>query len=139
MEPVARHLIFHAAIVLTIGLLCGMPYGRAINRKAPGQTVHAWRVAHLALPIGAILMLAIAPVLAPFAVTNGLKWFIALSLIVSAYAFCFSLPLSAWVGHRGLSSQGPLKAKLVYLGNTLGAASSMLAAIALLYAAYVSL
>lgn len=139
MEPVARHLIFHAAIVLTIGLLCGMPYGRAINRKAPEHTVHAWRIAHLALPIGAILMLAIAPVLTPFAVSDGLKWFIALSLIVSSYAFCFALPLSAWVGHRGLSSQGPLKAKLVYLGNMLGAASSMLAAVALLYAAYVSL
>lgn len=139
MEPVARHLIFHAAIVLIIGLLCGMPYGRAINRKAAESVVHAWRVAHLALPIGAILMLAIAAVLTPFAVTDLVKWTIAASLIISSYAFCCSLLLAPLVGHRGLSSKGPFAAKLVYLGNMLGAGSSMIAAVVLLYAAYVSL
>jgi len=139
MEPVARHLIFHAAIVLIIGLLCGMPYGRAINRKASEPIVHAWRVAHLALPIGAILMLAIAAVLTPLAVADLVKWIIALSLIVSSYSFCFSLVLAPLVGHRGLSSKGPFAAKLVYLGNMLGAGSSMVAAVVLLYAAYVSL
>jgi len=139
MEPVARHLIFHAAIVLIIGLLCGMPYGRAINRKAAESVVQAWRLAHLALPIGATLMLAIAAVLTPLVVANSVKWAIALPLIVSSYGFCFSLPLAARVGHRGLTSQGPLAAKLVYFGNMLGAAGSMLAAIVLLYAAYISL
>lgn len=139
MEPIARTLVFHAAVVLIIGLLCGMPYGRAINRKASEQIVHAWRVAHLALPIGAILMLAIAGVLTPLAVTDWMKRIIALSLIFSSYAFCFSLLLAPLVGHRGLSSKGPFAAKLVFLGNTLGAVSSMFAAVALLYAAYVSL
>lgn len=139
MEPIARTLVFHAAVVLIIGLLCGMPYGRAINRKASEQIVHAWRVAHLALPIGAILMLAIAGVLTPLAVTDWMKRIIALSLIFSSYAFCFSLLLAPLVGHRGLSSKGPFAAKLVFLGNTLGAGSSMFAAVALLYAAYVSL
>ena len=139
MEPVARHLIFHAAIVLIIGLLCGMPYGRAINRKAPESIVHAWRVAHLALPLGATLMLAIAAVLTPLAVTATVKWVIAVALIVSSYAFCFSLLLAPLVGHRGLSSKGPLAAKLVYLGNMLGAVTSLIAGVALLYAAYASL
>ena len=56
MEAVARNLVFHGAIVLIIGLMCGMPYGKAINRKASEHTVQAWRIAHLALPIGAILI-----------------------------------------------------------------------------------
>lgn len=139
MEAAARHLIFHGAIVLIIGLLCGMPYGRAINRKAAEATVQAWRLAHQALPIGAILMFAVAAVLTPFEVTATLKWVIALSLIVSSYAFCFSLLLAPVVGHRGLSARGPLAAKLVYFGNSTGAFFSMVAAVVLLYAGYVSL
>ena len=139
MEPVARYLIFHAAVVLLIGLLCGMPYGRAINRKAPEHIVHSWRVAHLALPLGATLMLATAAILTPLAVAAGVKWLLAVALIVSSYAFSFALPLAAVVGQRGLSSQGPMVAKVVYFGNTLAAFLSMLAAIVLLYAGYVSL
>lgn len=139
MEPVARHLIFHAAVVLIIGLLCGMPYGRAVNRKAPEQVVHSWRVAHLALPLGAILMLAIAAILTSFTVAVSVKWVLAVALIVSSYAFSFSLPLAALVGQRGLSSKGPAAAKWVYLGNMLGASTSLMAAVVLLYAAYVSL
>jgi hypothetical protein len=139
MEPAARTLVFNAAIVLIIGLLCGMPYGRAINRKASESLVHSWRVAHLALPIGAMLMFAVAAILTPFVVTTTVKWLIAVALIVSSYGFCFSLLLAPLVGHRGLSSKGPLAAKLVYLGNMVGAMSSLLAAVALLYAAYVSL
>ena len=139
MEAAARHLVFHGAIVLIIGLMCGMPYGKAINRKASEHTVQAWRIAHLALPIGAILMFAVAAVLTPFMVTTTLKWVIAVSLIVSSYAFCFSLPLAAVTGHRGLSARGSFVAKLVYLGNSAGAFFSMLAALVLLYAGFVSL
>jgi hypothetical protein len=139
MEEAARNLVFHGAIVLIIGLMCGMPYGKAINRKASEHTVQAWRLAHLALPIGAILMIAVAAVLTPFMVSTTLKWVIAVSLIASSYAFCFSLLLAPVVGHRGLSARGPLAAKLVYLGNSAGAFFSMLAAVVLLYAGYVSL
>lgn len=139
MEAAARNLVFHGVIVLIIGLMCGMPYGKAINRKAAEATVQAWRLAHQAIPIGAILMFAVAAVLTPFDVTATLKWFIAVSLIISAYAFAFALPLAAVAGHRGLSSKGPFAAKLVYLGNTAGAFFSMLAALLLLYAGFVSL
>jgi hypothetical protein len=59
--------------------------------------------------------------------------------IVSSYAFCFSLPLAALVGHRGLSPRGPLLAKLVFAGNMLGAAASLFATLLFIDAAYVSL
>ena len=139
MEPSARHLAFHAAIVLLIGLLCGAPYARAINRNAASHIIHSWRVAHASLPAGAIVMLAVSAVLSAFAVTAQVKWIIAVTLIVSSYAFCFSLPLAAIVGHRGLSSQGPVAAKLVYAGNVLGAWTSVAAALVLVYAGFVSL
>lgn len=138
MDAAARHLIFHASIVLLYGLLCGVPYGRSIGRK-PEQVVHSWRVAHLSLPLGATLMLAVAGILSGLAVGAPIKWLIAVSLIVSSYAFCVSLTLAPLVGHRGLSAEGPRAARLVYAGNIIGALTSAVAAGALIFAAYSSL
>ncbi|MBC7730739.1 MAG: hypothetical protein H7306_02410 [Bacteriovorax sp.] len=120
MEPSARHLAFHGAVVLLFGLLCGGPYARAVNKVAPPHIVPAWRVEHASLPMGAILMISV-------------------SLAASSYAFCLSLPLEAAVGHCGLSSGGPLSARLVYAGNMLGAGASLVGAVALVYASLVSL
>ena len=139
MEQVARHLVLHGSIVLLIGLVCGAPYARAINRSAPAHVVHSWRVAHASLPLGAALMLAVAAVLSSLAVVTALKWFVAIALIVSSYAFCIALPLAAIVGHRGLSAEGPMAAKIVFAGNVLGAWASLLAAVAFAYAACVSI
>ena len=139
MDPSARYLVFHGTIILFVGLLCGAPYGRAINGRAETHIVHSWRVAHLGLPLDAILMFAVASLLASFAVVREIKQLIADLLIVSGYSFCVALPLAATVGHRGLSYRGPFKAKAVFLGNVLGAVTSLLASLALIYAAFESL
>ncbi len=139
MEAGARQLAFQGGIVLLIGLACGGPYARAVNRSAEPAVVNAWRVAHAALPIGAILMFSIAGVLSSFTTAASVKWFVAGAFIVSSYAFCVSLPLAALVGHRGLSSDGPPTAKLVFAANSVGAWTSVAAVLALIYAAFVSL
>jgi hypothetical protein len=139
MDTYSRQLVFHGAVVLLLGLLYGAPYGRAINRGASENIIHSWRVAHNSIPLGAALMFGVATILSQLHGSVSLKWIVAVSLIVSSYAFCVSLPLAAIVGHRGLSSRGPASAKLVYLGNVVGAVSSLVAAAALVYAAYVSL
>jgi hypothetical protein len=139
MDPSAHHLAFHGSIVLLLGLLCGAPYGRAINRDAPAHTIHSWRIAHASLPMGAMLMFAVAALLSSFAVVAEVKWFIAITLIISVYAFCISLPLAAIAGHRGLSLRGPLVAKVIFFGNMVGSIASLAASIALVYAGYESL
>lgn len=139
VEASARQLAFHGAIVLLIGLACGGPYARAINRNAQAKVIQSWRVAHAALPIGAILMFAVAALLPSFEVAGGVKWLVAGALIISSYAFCLSLPLAAIVGHRGLSSSGPASAKLVFMGNMVGAWASIVATVTLIYAAFESL
>jgi hypothetical protein len=139
MEPSARHLALHGAIVLFIGLVCGGPYGRAINRSAPAHIIQSWRVAHASLPMGGILMLAVAGLLSHFSAEVYVKWLISLAFIASSYAFCVSLPLAAVVGHRGLSGQGPPAAKIVFAGNVVGAWLSAVGTIALIYAAFASL
>lgn len=139
MVPSARHLVFHGTIILLIGLLCGAPYGRSINGSTASRIVHSWRVAHLSLPIGAILMFAVAPLLGTFAVGGEIRRLIADLLIVSGYSFAVALPLAAMVGERGLSPRGPLVAKVVFSGNILGVVTSLLASLALIYAAFESL
>ena len=83
-------------------------------------------------------MLAIAAVLSSFQVSQFVKWLIASSLIASSYAFCVSMPLAAITGHRGLTRDGLGLQKLVYFGNILGAVTSLISALALLHAAFVS-
>lgn len=139
MPSSARHLVLHAAIVLLFGLLLGGPYARAINRGAAANIIHSWRVAHLSLPLGAILMLAIAPLLGTFAVPPAVQWTIAVALIVSAYGFCVSTPLAAITGERGLVRGASGAAAWVYAGNMLGVAGSVVSAVLLVYAAACSL
>jgi hypothetical protein len=139
MDTYSRQLVFHGAVVLLVGLLCGAPYGRAVNRKAPEHIVHSWRVAHGSIPLGAALMFGVAAVLSHLRGGAPLKWAVAVFLIVSSYAFCLSLPLAAILGHGGLSSHGPTSAKLVYIGNVIGAVSSLAGAVAFMYTAYISL
>lgn len=139
MDPSSRHLVFHGAIVLLFGFLLGGPYGRAINRNAAEQVVRAWRVAHASLPIGALVMLAVGALLSFTPAPAAVKWFVVASLIVSSYAFCVSLPLAALTGHRGLASEGPLAAKVVYAGNILGAVTSVAGSAGFVYATFLAL
>ncbi|KAF0815076.1 hypothetical protein IGB42_00153 [Andreprevotia sp. IGB-42] len=139
MEPVAKHLAFHASIVLLLGLLFGAPYAKAIKRGAEAHIVRSWQVAHVSLPLGATLMIATSAILSSLAVGTATKWALAIALIVSSYSFCVALPLGALLGHRGLSSSGPIGAKVVYAGNLLGAWASLVAAVILVYACFISL
>ena len=136
MDPSSRHLAFHGAIVLLFGLLLGAPYARAIKRGDAAHVVNSWRVAHLSLPIGAVLMLSVAALLPALAASLPVQWVIAAALIISAYGFCLATPLAAITGQRGLDASGSGLGKWVYIGNMVGAVSSIVAAIALLYATF---
>ena len=139
MEESARYLMFHAVVVLLSGLLAGIPYGRAILKKSNERLIDAWRVSHSALPMGAILLLVISVSFSGLNVAVNLKWIISILFIISGYGFMVALILGPIVGHRGLSSRGPLVAKLVYSGNLLGAITSLFGTVMLLYAAWLNL
>ncbi|MFV1985078.1 MAG: hypothetical protein ACC657_16135 [Thiohalomonadales bacterium] len=96
-------------------------------------------MAHAALPIGAILMLVISVSFASLNVATNLKWVISILFIVSAYGFMLALLVGPVVGYRGLSSKGPIAAKLVYSGNFLGAITSLFGTLILLYTAWLNL
>ena len=100
MEESARYLMFHAVIVLLFGLLAGIPYGRAILKKSNERLIDAWRVAHAALPMGAILLLVVSVSFSSLNVSINLKWIISVLFIISGYGFMLALLLGPVVGHK---------------------------------------
>ena len=102
--------IIHVTVILLLALLAGIPYGRAILKKKADSHIFTWRVAHSALTMGTILMLALVPILSQLNVGLRIMWFIATLFIASGYAFTLALYLRPTVGYRGLSSRGPLPA-----------------------------
>ena len=139
MDIQARYLVFNSALVLLAGLIVGVPYGRAVHRKAPDDVIRAWRLAHDTLTVGPTLALAIAAVLSSLGAGAPIKSWIAWMWAMSNYGFCVSLPLAAMVGQRGRTLEKPLSNQLVFAGNMVGLGASSVGTVLLLYAAYVSL
>lgn len=139
MEEPARHLLLHGVIILLLGLLAGIPYGRALLKKEQDKLITAWRVAHSALSMGAILMFSLVSILPMLNVDLTIKWYIVVLFIVSGYSFTFALYLGPIVGHRGLIYRDPLLAKAVYFGNSTGALTSLLGTLFLLVGAWKTL
>ena len=139
MNEVMKQLIFHGSVILLIGLLAGVPYGMAILKKRSENTVHIWRMAHLTMPIGAILLFAIASFITFLEVTNTIQWTMAILFIVSVYAFGFAMIIGASSGERGLLFRGPVIAKIAHVGHMVGVLTSLAASTVLLYTAWVTL
>ena len=126
-------LLFHGAIVMLIGLLSGIPYGSAINKKQDESIIRAWRVAHSGLAMGGTTMVAMAAAIDLLNINaialNILVW----SSVISGYGFCLALPYGAWVGQRGLAMGKTLQSNIVYVGNILGAWGSLISTLALIF------
>jgi hypothetical protein len=127
-------LLLSGSLVLLIGLLAGYPYGKAITRRASEPIVRAWRLAHSSLAIGGTTSLATGAVLPWLHAGGWERPVIAWSLVLSGLAFSIALPYGAWKGHRGLVAEGPFDNWVVYGGNVVGALSSLVGAVALVYA-----
>lgn len=139
MAAPAHYLLFHGSIVLLIGLLCGIPYGMAITQKQSDEAIRAWKLAHGALSLGGTTLIGIAAILSSLKVNELIQWLLSITLIVSGYGFCFALTMEPFAGDRGLSWTGVWSNKVVFVGNVIGALSSLIGSVILVYASYVSL
>jgi len=131
-----KQLVFHGAVILFIGFLCGAPLGSAIVRKKSEETVRAWRVAHTSLVAGGMLLLVVAGIVDRLWMDAWSMIAMVCTLVVGGYAFVVSLPLAAWSGHRGLSSAPPVLNRVVYAGNMLGALALLVGGALLVWGAY---
>lgn len=138
MDVPAKYLPLNGAIVLPVGLLCGVPYGTAIKRKNE-ELIRAWKLAHLSLSLGGATMIALAAALSLLGNQEILKRTVPISYIASGYGFCFSMVSEPFLCARGLSWSGTRNNKIVCVGNSIGALASLVGTIALIVASYLSL
>lgn len=129
-------LIFHGAVILLVGLLCGAPLGSAVVRGKPEETVRAWRVAHSSLVTGGVLLLALAGIVARLQLGALPLALLVWAFVGSSYGFALVLPLGAHYGHRGLTAAPPFINRVLYIGNIIGATGLLVGTVVLLWAAY---
>ena len=125
----ALWLMLHGGIVLLVGNLAGIPFGRAIVLHRPEKTVRAWRVAHSGLTSGGSSMIAIAAALPHLAPSSVAPAALIVPLVASGYGFALALTYGAWSGHRGIIAKRPWQNVLVFLGNAIGAGGALIGAI----------
>ena len=84
-------------------------------------------------------MFSVVAVLPMVAKPEPLAWAVSLCLIVSSYAFGVATSLAAITKDGGLAAGSKGLARLVYLGNMVGALGSLVGAFILVFSAGVSL
>src|SRR5262245_35110525 len=128
-ESAPTRLVFHGAVVLLIGLLCGIPFAQVLTSGGDPELARAWRVAHVGIAAGGILGIAAGPALRHVALGAGAASWLVGALIVSMYGFAVALVLGPLAGVRGLAAQGPPANLLVFAGNTIASVASVIAAV----------
>jgi hypothetical protein len=117
-----ERLIFHGAIVLFVGLLCGVPAAAETEGAFQG-----WRAAHLGLITTGIWLLSMSTVLSALVLGHreavGLVW----SLLVMGYGLMIGLLVGAVIGLRAISPAGTPAAMIAFAGNAIGVLGALLA------------
>jgi hypothetical protein len=135
-ESAPARVVFHGAVVLLIGLLCGIPFAQVLTAGGDPELARAWRVAHVGIAAGGILGIATGPALRHVALgARGATWLVG-ALITSLYGFAVALILGPLAGVRGLEAQGPPANLLVFAANTVASVASVVAAVLLAMGAW---
>jgi hypothetical protein len=132
-------ILFHGAIVLMIGLLAGIPMGEAITEAWGDDVVRAWRVAHVGVVTGGLMLIALAPALRLATLSDRQASWLVIAFIASAYGGAVALPLGATFGARGLEPGHTLINTLVFLANAALALGSLIGTALLILGARASL
>jgi hypothetical protein len=117
-------LIFHGAIVLLVGLLCGLP--TVIESSTEG--VRFWHTAHEALIMMGIWMLAASSVLPALVLGRREAWGLVWSLLAMGYGFMTALVIGGVIGVSPFSPGGTPAAFTAFLAATIGILGAVLAA-----------
>jgi len=125
MKRAQLQILLHGLIVLLVGLLCGIPYGRAITHDWGEEGVRAWRVAHFGLVVGGIWLMVVAGVCHLLVLTKRSIALLVYSVVTSAYGFTVALVVAAVGGVRGLELAGPTLNVIAFLANAVAALASL--------------
>jgi hypothetical protein len=132
-------ILLHGLVVLLVGLLCGVAYGRAITHDWGEEAVRAWRVAHFGLVVGGIWLMVVAGVSNLLVLTTRISALLVCSVVTSAYGFTLALVVAAIGGVRGLELAGPALNVIAFLANSVAALASLVSVGVMLFGTLVAL
>jgi len=119
-------LLLHGAIVLFVGLLCGIPFALAAGNAWGEEAVRAWRVAHTGGAAVGLMLIVIGAVLHRLLLGDRAGAILVWSLVASAYSFTAGVLVAATAGVRGLQAGGPALNRVVFAAYTVGTAGALL-------------
>jgi hydroxylaminobenzene mutase len=103
----SRALGFHAAIIILLGMIAGIPFGISIVETRPEDIIRAWRTAHLLGVVNGLFVVAVAAMWAKIGLSPRLRSALWWCLVLGGYANTVAPLLAAIAGHRGLEPTGP--------------------------------
>jgi hypothetical protein len=118
-------IIFHGAVVLLVGLLCGVP---TVTESLGGETERLWHTAHEGLIMIGIMLLAISSVMPMLRLEKreamGLVW----SLLATGYGLMTGLILQGITGARAFGPTTSPVFMAAFIGNAIGMFGSVVSA-----------
>jgi hypothetical protein len=115
--------ILHGAVVVLVGLLCGLP---AVTESA-NESMRLWHTAHEGLIMIGVLMLTLSSVLPALVLekreARGLVW----SLLLMGYGLMTGLVIQGVTGTRAFGPTTSPVLMVAFIGNALGMLGSVLA------------
>ena len=134
-ERLQMQAIFHGAVILLIGNLCGIPYGGAIGRSLPDDVVRAWRVAHTGGVTGGLSVLALGAVVHRLALGEASLKALVWSFVAGAYSIAFGFLIAAVAGVRGIHPGGSALNSVVHVAYVVGALGVLVGSLLFVYSA----
>ena len=118
-------LVFHGAVVLLAGLLCGYP--TVVESLGGDESVRLWHTAHEALIMMGVWILAMSSVLPtlvlPRRETTALVW----SLLAMGYGFMLALVIGGVTGTTSFSPGHSVVSWIAFTGSAVGILGALLA------------
>ena len=127
-----RRLVFHGAIVLLIGNLCGIPLGKAASSGSSEAALHAWRVAHSGLVATGVLLIAVGSALRLVGLGAAAASWLVWSLLASAYGGVLALVLAAATGANLFSPTAAPLDLLAFAGNVVVVVGTLIGVVLLI-------
>ena len=116
-------VIYHGAVVLFVGLLCGYP----AVAETGDESTRLWHTAHETLIMIGILMLVMSSVMQSLLLEKreaaGLRW----SLLAMGYGFTVGLLIEGITGTRAFGPSSSPVLMIAFIGNAIGILSVMVA------------
>ena len=111
MEQNVIYLAFNGVLILTVSLISGGWFAKAINIR--GNEV-AWRVVHSGGSMGGIMLIAFSSLVPVIVMPQWSMTILVWSVILSAWLYIIAMIVAAITGERGLKTGGSVINRGVY-------------------------